>query len=372
MLRDAERPLVLMGRVARNQRAWNARVKLVENLGTCVLTDLKVGAVFPTKHPLHPVWPGTLLTPQGKELIQNADVILNLDWLDLGGTLQTAEVKSNQRVISCSNDSVLHNGWSKDHFSLPELDLSICADPNLLVDALLERSKETNPIVRKNWPMESKIPQESLGEKQSNQLLMSELSEVLQESLAGHKITWTGLPLGWTHGELDFSGPLDFLGRDGGGGVGAGPGLVVGAALALAGTDRIPVAVIGDGDYLMSSSALWTAAHHRLPLLVIVANNRSFYNDEVHQQRVAITRGRPQENRWVGQHLRDPDPDLAAIARGHGLKGYGPIQTPADLSNALTSALVDIANGDAVLIDVRVSPIGYQGAPPGTPNQGRG
>jgi len=372
LLKEASKPLILVGRVARDRKAWDERIKLAETLGACVLTDLKVGAVFPTRHPLQPAWPGSRITSAGRELIRQSDVILSLDWVDLGGTLQTADSGITQKVISCTNDQALHNGWSKDHYALPKADLSICADPNTLVTSLLAKSEGQPATLRNGWPPKFVSSEDEPGGKVSDELLMSELAAILQNALSGRKVTWTGLPLGWSRGDLDFDDPLDYLGRDGGAGVGAGPGIAVGAALALAGTDRIPVAVIGDGDYLMSSSALWTAAHHKLPLLVIVANNRSYYNDEVHQQRMAITRGRPVENRWVGQHLRDPDPDLATIAAGHGLKGYGPIRSTDELEKALADAISDVDAGNPALIDVRVSPRGYQGAPPEMSNQGRG
>src|SRR5690606_16288654 len=105
--------------------------------------------------------------------------------------------------------------------------------------------------------------------------------------------------------------PLDYLGIDGGGGVGSGPGMAVGAAMALAGTDRLPISLLGDGDYLMGVNAIWTAAKYQIPGLIIVCNNRSFYNDEVHQERVARVREREVANKWVGQRLDDPAPDLA-------------------------------------------------------------
>ena len=112
--------------------------------------------------------------------------------------------------------------------------------------------------------------------------------------------------------------------RDGGGGIGGGPGISVGAALALKGSGRLPVAICGDGDFLMGATALWTAAHYRIPLLVVVANNRSFFNDEVHQERVARMRGRPVENKWIGQRIADPDIDLAAMARAQGARRLRP------------------------------------------------
>ena len=73
--------------------------------------------------------------------------------------------------------------------------------------------------------------------------------------------------------------------------------MTVGSALALKGSGRLAVAILGDGDFMMGSSALWTAVHYEIPLLIVVANNRSFYNDEVHQERVAKERGRPVENK---------------------------------------------------------------------------
>src|SRR5260370_35419988 len=101
--------------------------------------------------------------------------------------------------------------------------------------------------------------------------------------------------------------------------------MLVGAALALQGTGRLPVAVLGDGDYLMAVSALWTAAHYHLPFIAVISNNRSFYNDEIHQERVARERGRPIENKWIGQRIGDPDIDLAAIAPAHGGVGLSPV-----------------------------------------------
>ena len=107
----------------------------------------------------------------------------------------------------------------------------------------------------------------------------------------------------------------------------------VGAALALrdSGSSRLPVAVLGDGDFLMGVTALWTAVRNSIPLLVVVANNRSFFNDELHQERVALQRGRPVENRWIGQAIRDPDIDLATMARGQGCIGIGPVEDPRKL-----------------------------------------
>jgi len=108
----------------------------------------------------------------------------------------------------------------------------------------------------------------------------------------------------------------------------------------------------------MGCTAIWTAAHYRLPLLVVVANNRSFYNDEVHQERVALARDRPVENKWIGQRISDPEIDLAALARAQGARGFGPLTRQSELAPALAAAIAAVENGEVAVVDVRVLP-GY-------------
>ena len=113
--------------------------------------------------------------------------------------------------------------------------------------------------------------------------------------------------------------------------------------------------MLGDGDFLMNASAIWTAANQRVPLLVVVMNNRSFYNDEVHQESVAIHRGRPRENKTVGVAMEDPDIDIRRIAEGFGAAGYGRITTPAALGAALAEALVAVERGEVAVLDVEAA-----------------
>jgi len=155
--------------------------------------------------------------------------------------------------------------------------------------------------------------------------------------------------------------PLDYVGSDGGGGVGGGPGISVGAALALKGSGRLPVAICGDGDFLMGVTAVWTAVHYQIPLLFVLANNRSFYNDELHQERMARMRNRPVENKWIGQRMADPEVDLAAMGRAQGAQGFGPISNSADLAAALKDAIAAVDAGAVAVVDARVEP-GYTAA----------
>jgi thiamine pyrophosphate-dependent acetolactate synthase large subunit-like protein len=167
--------------------------------------------------------------------------------------------------------------------------------------------------------------------------------------------------LSWNGASWRFEHPLDYLGSDGGGGVGGGPGISVGAALALKGSRRLVVAVCGDGDFMMGVTAVWTAAHYHIPLLIVVANNRSFFNDELHQERVARMRNRPVENRWVGQRISEPDIDIAGIARAQGAQGFGPVTANSDLDATFKQAIAVVEAGHIAVVDVRVEP-GYTAA----------
>ena len=357
LLARAERPVILMGRASRDPEAWARRVALAEAVGARVMTDRKTGAVFPTDHPLH------MPSPGGAELLAAADVILSLEWIDLAGTLKTAlhGRPPAGKVIQISLDQYVHNGWSMDYQGLPPADVYLLAEPDAAVPPLLAAVRElcpnppprTAPHARRSPPPLSELDDAPIIE-------VPMLATALKEVLGDTATTMIRLPLSWGEHLWDFRHPLDFLGTDGGGGIGSGPGMAVGAALALrdGGSGRLPVAILGDGDFLMGVTALWTAVHNGVPLLVVIANNRSFFNDELHQERVARDRGRPVENRWIGQSIREPDIDLAALARGQGCAGIGPVEDPKKLVAALTEAVAAVRAGKVCAVDVRVA-VGY-------------
>ena len=112
------------------------------------------------------------------------------------------------------------------------------------------------------------------------------------------------------------------------------------------------VAFCGDGDYLMGVTALWTAVRYRIPLLVVVYNNRGYFDDEMHQDRVARARGRPVQNRWIGQTLTDPDIDIAGMARAQGARGFGPVLDGGQLEQVLIEAVAAVEAGEVVVVDV--------------------
>jgi thiamine pyrophosphate-dependent acetolactate synthase large subunit-like protein len=184
------------------------------------------------------------------------------------------------------------------------------------------------------------------------------VADALNAAIKGNDVCFTRFPLGWHGAYTHFRHPLDYIGYDGGGGLGSGPGISVGAALALKGSGRIPIGLLGDGDFLMGNTAVWTAVHYEIPCLLIICNNRSFFNDEMHQERVARARHRPVENRWIGQRIGNPDMDLAAIARAQGAIGIGPVTRPSEVQPALEQGIKAVRAGGVCVIDARVLP-GY-------------
>lgn len=360
-LRGAQRPVILAGRVSRSSGGWRERVSLAERLGARVITDLKVGAAFPTRHPLHVGPANMFLAPAPAAVLREADLIISLDWVDLAGTLRQAfgEHDVKAKVVQVSVDHHLHNGWSMDHQALPPSDLFLACEPEVFVSSMMQATMELAP----RWTAPETIqgqPGSPAGDAEvdSGPLTVPRVARLLRELTSGMPISLLRLPLSWSGDLWDFDDPLDFLGYDGGGGIGSGPGMAVGSALALNGGGRVPVAIIGDGDFLMGNTALWTATRARIPVLVLVVNNRSFFNDEVHQERVALERRRPVENKWIGQRIDDPAPDLAMMARAQGASAFGPVETAEELHVVLDKALAALAAGETVLVDVIVRP-GY-------------
>jgi thiamine pyrophosphate-dependent acetolactate synthase large subunit-like protein len=237
-----------------------------------------------------------------------------------------------------------------DYQGLPPVDLLLACDPDAAVMALHEAlgvtthsSKLARVASVKNAPPLS-----------GDDLTVNYLAHALRQATGERLVSLLHVPLSWDGASWPFHHPLDYIGFNGGGGVGAGPGIAVGAALALKGTDRLPIAICGDGDFLMGVTALWTATHYRIPLLLVIANNRSFFNDELHQERVARMRNRPVENRWIGQRISDPDIDLAEMGRAQGARGFGPITRADDLGSAFTQAIAAVEQGEVAVVDVRV------------------
>lgn len=371
----AKFPLILMGRVSRRQEDWDRRVHFAEAIGAAVLTSSNDPSSFPTTHPLHFAPPGLRPSKAATALIEKADLIISLDWLDLAGifrlSLGTAQSQEpvDKTVLHCSLDSIRTNGWSMDHQALPAVDIPIFAEPDQFIAQALEEigAKKTTKIKPraeiKNIPHWNDALAVRRSAKRGQPMTLWDMAMTVREFAKKRSVTFARLPLGWPGEACAFDGPLSFMGNDGGGAVGTGPGHTVGAALALRGSGRLTVGVIGDGDYLMGVNALWSASHFDIPVMIVVADNRSYFNDEMHQERVAQMRGRPPENRWIGQRIDDPRVDLVAMARAQGFESQEPVSTSEALAEALKKGAEIVAKGGRYFIDSVIEP-GYADSGP--------
>ena len=360
----AKQPVMMIGRVGRGEDEWARRVQLAELLGARVITDIMTAASFPTNHGLHVGPPSNWIRDESQEALENADVILALDWIDLAGVFKALGVGFNHKakIINCTVDQYVHNGWSMDHFGLAATDTLVLTEPDVFTAQLLE-AVHSRLDGKQKWdgkPMPGALGPEvtEIDKPAGDPISPRDIAVALNAVKTGRKITLTRVNLGWAGDAYHFTHPLDYLGNDGGGGLGSGAGNAIGAGLALLDSDRIPVAVLGDGDFMQGGTALWTAAHYKIPVLFIISNNRSNFNDEVHQEAVANQRDRPKENRWIGQRIDDPALDLASFARSQGISANGPVETVGELPAAIDAALKAVEAGKPYFLDVLVKP-GY-------------
>ena len=285
-------------------------------------------------------------------------MILSLDWVDLGGTLKVARRPAERARSSRSSlDHHLHNGWSMDHQGLPPVDLFIAADPDATVAGCSMRSALPPEPAK---PRAAVVPAPKKARRSGDDGSRSRIWRC-NAARRGRRPRASPSPIcrcpgtapgGRSAIRSTISAPTAAAGSA------AGPGISVGAALALKGSGRLPVAICGDGDFLMGVTALWTAAHYRIPLLFVIANNRSFYNDEVHQERVARMRNRPVENNGSASASAIPTSTSPRMARAQGARGFGPVTKIADLAATFAEAIAAVEAGDVAVVDVRVEP-GY-------------
>lgn len=355
LARNAKNPLLVYGRFSRSEKGWAERVALAEKLGAGVLSDLKIGGAFPTEHPLHIGCPAMGPNPAIKDVISNADVIIAFDVVDLGGLFASTlgGTAPKGKIIHVSMDHRIHNGWTMDHQMLPPVDTFISADTDVTVSALVNELSDVQ--TKKPAPRKRELPEIRGGDERP---LVRDLALSLRKSLGDRESCMLSTTIAWHEDWWPIRHPLDYLGGAGGGGLAAGPGITVGGALALKDSGRMAVGVIGDGDFLMGATVVWTAVRYKLPLLMVISNNSSFYNDELHQERVANTRDRPPENKWIGQKMIEPEVDISKIAEGQGATGIGPIHSIGELDAAFAKAIGIVEAGGVAVVDVRVVP-GY-------------
>ncbi len=353
LLHAAERPVIIAEYLGRNPAAVAGLVRLAERLAAPVIDLYEHGRFnFPSTHPLD-------LTGAEKELLASTDVVLALDVLDLHGALARADrltrrsepiLPESAKVIHITLSELGIRSWVTSYQRLAPTDVPILADTAVALPALVARLEGlADSPIRRARAEQLRAKHDALRrdarttcEESWNDrpIAPSRLASEVWEALRGDDwVLANGTLDGWARTLWEWTRPDQYLGYSGGAGLGYSAGASIGVALAHRGTGRVCVDLQPDGDLLYTPSALWTAAHHRIPLLFVICNNRSYFNDENHQALVARARNRPVENRVVGIRIEDPAVDFAGMARAFGVHGEGPVEDPALIAPALRRAL---------------------------------
>ena len=353
LLAQAQRPLIIADYMGRNPESVNRLVELVDLLSIPVI-DRGARHNFPNTHPCD-------LTGREKAMVEKADVILGLDVMDLYGALVRYDEKTKSsklamapgcKVIHVSLADLAIRSWSTDVMELAPIDLPILADTRVFLPALTEEihrqgkfSKSTvegrgKELSRQHEEIRSKAQADLKQRWDESPISPPRMSQEIWQVIQNEDWTITaGSFRGWPRALWDWKKPGAFLGGYGGGGLGYSPGASVGAALALKDSGTVCIDLQRDGDLLYTNSALWTASSYNIPLLIIMTNNRTYYNDEEHQAKVAIERGRPPENKGIGMRMESPPVDFATLAKSFSIASEGPIEDPAKIQPAISRAL---------------------------------
>jgi thiamine pyrophosphate-dependent acetolactate synthase large subunit-like protein len=365
----AEGPLIIADYVGRHPDGFRALAELADLVAIPVVDKFQRHNIS-TAHPMD-------VTGAGQSVIESADLILALDSADIFGALNARHAgdrksyplyKSGTRLASISLGDLGIRAWAHNYQRMQPLDLDLYGDTALALPQLVQRCRalieRDDSARRRIASRHSRIAaqhdairasfREQAAAKWANSPVSSpRLIVEVAQALRGRKLHVSGWHFeGLLRGLMEFEEFNQFNGVLGGGGQGGYFGHGIGAALALNGTDRFPLLIQSDGDALYTPSALWTAAHEKIPLLTIMYNNRSYYNSQAHAAGVARDRNRQVERSVIGCALTDPNVDFAMMARSFGVHAEGPIVDPEDLAPALRRAIAIVDQGEPALVDV--------------------
>ena len=374
-LAEAHFPVIVVESLGRRPEATGPLCRLAELLAA-PLIDLAAESQgrpsVPAEHPLD-------MTDARDEAIREADVLLALDVSSflsvLGETDRTTReirlLNERTQIIAVSLDDYAFRSWAHTFQSLAPIDLPIAADAGLVLPALVAAVEErltgdraapgrlarAERIQARHAALRAEARNGVTLERSARPLAPSVLAAEVWEVIKGEDwVLANGTGKGWARRLWDWR-PERSYGGSGGAGLGYGLPAALGVALAHRGSGKVCVNLQADGDLLYVVSALYTAAHHRLPLLTVMFNNRTYGNDEAHQEAVAKARGRPVEQKVVGIRIDDPAPDFARIAQGFGVWAEGPIETAAAVGPVLRRALRVVKDeGRPALVDVITRP----------------
>ena len=341
----AEYPVILADYAGRGRQAFEALQRLAEALAAPVI-DLGGRHNFPSTH-----WADGTLDRVG--FLRRADVVLTVDARDVRWATSVANMSDHSStsligpettVLSIGLNDLLHTGMF-DREPLTDVEINAVADSNVALPALADlveaagrdRRDRREQLTRETDELRAAAARENAAAagRMTETTLASAVWDAVRE---GPRLLANGGLRGATRRTWELNDFGCFLGGSGGEGLGYGLGASAGAALAHRDTDTLVVDMQTDGDFLYSASALWTAANQRLPLLVVVVNNRSYGRDRTHQSVIGKERGRPAEYAAVGIDIEDPAIDFGLLAQGQGVESFGRVTQPSELQPVLSRA----------------------------------
>jgi acetolactate synthase-1/2/3 large subunit len=374
LLVAADHPVIVADRAARTPAGLASLVELAEALQAAVV-DQGGRMNFPSRHPLNQ-------SGQSRATLGAADVILGLELTDFWGTVNTYRdqlhrssrsiLKPGAKTIAISTRELGITANYQDFQRFPELDLTIAGDAEATLPSLVDAVKKLITGDRRRvFEQRGK----ALAEASANAYersrtdagyawdaspvttarLSLELWDAIRHddwTLASYLNPVSGWPMRlWT-----FDKHYQFIGGSGGSGIGYTAPASVGAALANKKHGRLTVTIQPDGDLMYAPGILWTAAHHHIPLLMVMHNNRAYHQELMHLQRMANRHNRGADRAHIGTTITDPNIDYAKVAQGLGVYAEGPIENPNDLAPALKRAVAIVKRGEPALVDVVTQP----------------
>ena len=371
LLVEAENPVIVAGRVARTPAGMARLIELAETLQAPVVNQWQ-RTNFPSRHPL----------ASGSGSLAGADVILGLELNDYWGTVnslrdqlhrtESSKIRPDAKLISITTGDLYMQGNYQDMQRFLEVDLALAADAEATLPSLIEAVKHLLTDDRRTAFEErgrqlAERKQQSLAAARRDATYAWDASPISTARVAAelwHQIKdedWSLVsnprtPSSWPTRLWDFDKHYQAIGGSGAAGQGYGAPAAVGAALANRKYGRLSVNVQCDGDLMYAPGVLWTAAHHKIPLLNVMHNNRAYHQEVMHLQRMANRHQRGITNAHIGTTIDNPNIDYAKMAQGMGVYGVGPIEDPKDLGPAIRAALDVVKSGEPALIDVVTQP----------------
>jgi acetolactate synthase-1/2/3 large subunit len=379
LLVNAENPVIVTGRVARTPKAVDLLVELAEALQATV-KDQRMRMNFPSAHPLYGD-PGQL--PQSPNLA-DYDEILGLEVQDFWGAThkQTplnqfgmenrSSTKAGAKIITISAIELNHKSNYQDFGRYVEADLAITGDAEATLPALIEAVKKLTTADRRRLMQDrgKKIAEAGVKWRQAHRETAGigwDASPISTARLAAEiwaqvktedwsLVSFDRMQSSWPTRLWDFKKHYQYIGAQGGAGIGYGLPAAIGAALANKKYGRLTVNIQNDGDLNYAPGTLWTAAHHQIPILNIMHNNRAYHEERMYIQMFGAKFNRGVDKGNIGCALDSPNIDYASIAKGYGVYAEGPITEPKDLAPAIRRGIQRVKAGEPVLLDVVTQP----------------